>query len=134
MQRQNIRQSFWPNNLLFQIIVVCSFGLLLGIACGVFSSLLVFEVLAAFFLVYATLKRPEIALLGILIATSSIVFEDQLPVVSVGISLHIPDFLLLGLLGLIALRWLVEFEFQDLAYSTRLAASDFFGYYTLLDL
>ena len=61
----------------------------------------------------ATLKRPEIALLGILIATSSIVFEEQLPLLSVGgISLHIPDLLLLGSLGLIAVRWLVEPEFR----------------------
>ncbi|HUV67628.1 MAG TPA: O-antigen ligase family protein [Sedimentisphaerales bacterium] len=64
-------------------------------------------------MIYAVLKRPEIGLLGILIATSSIVFEDQLPLLSLGgISLHIPDLLLLSLLGLIVLRWLVEPEFK----------------------
>jgi O-antigen ligase len=50
---------------------------------------------------------------GILIATSSIVFEEQLPLVSLGgVSFHIPDILLLGLLGLIAVRWLVKPEFK----------------------
>lgn len=49
---------------------------------------------------------PEIALLGILIITSSIGFKDRLPVLSVGIHLEIPDILLLGLLGWIAVRWL----------------------------
>jgi O-antigen ligase len=69
--------------------------------------------LAAALFTYATLKRPEIALVGILIATSSIVFEEQLPIVFLGgVSFHIPDILLLGLLGLIAVRWLVKPEFK----------------------
>jgi hypothetical protein len=58
-------------------------------------------------------KRPEIGLLGILIATASIVFEERLPLLSAGgISLHIPDLLLLGSLGLIAVRWLFAPEFR----------------------
>ena len=113
MLRQSIRKSFRPNDLLFQIIVACSFGLLLAIASLWFSPLLVLATLTAPVFIYATLKRPEIALLGILIATSSIVFEEQLPLLSVGsISLHVPDLLLLGSLGLIAIRWLVEPEFR----------------------
>jgi O-antigen ligase len=112
MIRQSIRRSFRPNDLLFSIIVGCSFGLLLGIAFLWFSPLLVLGALTATVFIYATLKRPEVAPLGILIATSSIVFEDQLPMISVGISLHIPDLLLLGSLGLIAVRWLVEREFR----------------------
>jgi O-antigen ligase len=69
--------------------------------------------LAAALFTYATLKRPEIALVGILIATSSIVFEEQLPIIFLGgVSFHIPDILLLGLLGLIAVRWLVKPEFK----------------------
>jgi O-antigen ligase len=69
--------------------------------------------MAAALLIYAMLKRPEIGLLGILIATSSIVFEENLPLLSLGgFSLHIPDLLLLSLLGLIILRRLVEPEFK----------------------
>jgi O-antigen ligase len=106
MLRQSIRQTF-------QIILGCM-GLILGIACIWFSPLLVLgAVVAATFIIYATLKRIEITLFGILIATSSIVFEERLPLFSVGsISLHIPDILLLGSLGLIAARWLVVPEFR----------------------
>jgi O-antigen ligase len=112
MQRHNIRNPLWSINLLFQIMVACSFGVLVGIGCSLFSGLLVFGVLGIVILSYATLKRPEVALLVILLATSSIVFEDQLPMVSVGISLHIPDFLLLGSFGIIILRSLVEPKFK----------------------
>ena len=90
MISERFRKSFTRNDFLLQVIVACSFGLLLGTACGLFSGLLVFGILAAVFITYAVLKRPEIALLVILIATSSIVFEDQLPLFSVGgISLHL---------------------------------------------
>lgn len=50
---------------------------------------------------------PEIALLGILVVTSSLGFADRLPALSVGITLQIPDILLLGSLGCIAVLWLV---------------------------
>ena len=113
MLSQSIRKLFRPNGLPFQIIAGCGFGLISGIACLRFSVLLVFGMLAAALFTYATLKRPEIALVGILIATSSIVFEEQLPLVFLGgVSFHIPDILLLGLLGLIAVRWLVKPEFK----------------------
>jgi O-antigen ligase len=58
------------------------------------------------------LHGSEIALLGILIATASIGFEGRLPVLSVGIHLRVPDILLLGLLGSIAVRWLLVPEFR----------------------
>jgi hypothetical protein len=112
MLRQSIGIFFKPKDLPFQIMAGGVLGLILGVACLRFSPVLVLEILAGTLLLYATVKRPEIALLGILIATSSIVFEDQLPMLSVGISLHIPDLLLLGLLGLISLRWLVEPGFK----------------------
>jgi O-antigen ligase len=49
---------------------------------------------------------PGLALLGILIITSTIGFEHRLPVLSLGINLQIPDILLLGLLGWVAVQWL----------------------------
>ena len=55
---------------------------------------------------------PAIALLGILIATASIGFEESLPVLSVGITLQLPDILLLGSLGWIAVQWLFVPEFR----------------------
>jgi O-antigen ligase len=113
MLRESIRKSFRPDSLPFQVIVGCCFGLILGIASLRLSALLVLGTLAAALLIYAILKRPELALVGILIATSSIVFEEQLPLISMGgVSFHIADILLLGLLGLIAVRRLVKPEFK----------------------
>jgi O-antigen ligase len=113
MLDQNLRKSIGLKNSLFQIIVAAFLGLLLGIACVRFSGLLILGIIGAVLFLYAILKRPELALLGILLATSSIVFEDQLPMLSAGgISLHIPDLLLLGSLGLIVIRWLVEPKFK----------------------
>jgi O-antigen ligase len=111
MQKQIINGSFKLNDLLI-LLLACGFGLIIGIACAWLSGLVVFGTLVIVLLGYATLKRPEIALLGILVATSSIIFEDQLPMVKVGISLHISDFLLLGSLGLILLRSMVEPDFK----------------------
>jgi hypothetical protein len=112
MLGQSTRPSFRLDGLLSQIIVGCSFGLLLGIASLWSSPYIVLGALLAVILIFAILKRPEIALFGILIATSSIVFEDQLPTIHVGISLNITDFLLLGSLGIIVVRWLIEPEFR----------------------
>jgi hypothetical protein len=106
-------QLFKSYNLLSQLAVAGGTGLLLGVASLWFSPLWTLVALAGGGLIFATLKRPEIALLGILIATSSIVFEDRLPLIPIGVgSLHIPDVFLLASLGLIILRWLVEPDFK----------------------
>ena len=111
--RKTIRKLLRPNWSVLQIVAGFGCGLALGIACLQLSVLLVLLTLAAAILVYAMLKRPEFGLLGILIATSSIVFEEQLPLILIGsISLHMPDILLLSLLGLIVLRWLVNSDFK----------------------
>jgi len=108
-----LKQSFGKSFLLFQIITICSFSLLLGLATLKLPPQLVLGALAASVFLYAIRKRPEIALLGILFATSSIIFEDQLPIFPIGIgSLHIPDILLLGSLGFIVLRKLTESEYK----------------------
>jgi hypothetical protein len=101
-----------PINLLFQTLAWCGFLLLLGLACLWLSPLIVFGTLVTILFLLATFKRSELALLGILITTSSIVFEDQLPMLSAGISLHIPDILLLGTLTLIFVRRFVELDFK----------------------
>lgn len=96
-----------------QILLGFSFGMLSAIASLWVSPLFMLGTLTAALFLYAIIKRPEIALLGILIATSSIVFEEKLPLFSLGsVSLHIPDFLLLGSLGIIAGRWLVRPEIK----------------------
>ena len=105
------RKSFGINSILFQIIAGAFLGLLLGLASSWLTLELVFVGLILILLAYAVLKKPEIGLLGILIATSSIIYEDQLPRISVGISFHVSDILLLGLLGIILLRWVAEPDF-----------------------
>lgn len=115
MLKQTLKISFRSKRLLFQLVVGCVFGLAIGVSIKWISPLLLLGFLAAALLIFAVLKRPEIALLGILVATSSIVFEDQLPMFSAGgVSLHITDFLLIGMLGIIVVRWLVEPGFKIL--------------------
>ncbi len=106
------KKSFNINNPIFQILVGAFLGLILGFAAYWFSPLLVFGVVVLVWFAYAVMKKPEIALLGILVLTSSVIYEDQLPQLSLGVSLHIPDILLLGLLGIVMLRWLVEYDFK----------------------
>jgi len=107
------RKALRTNSLLFYVIVICGLGLFSGILTFWISPILILGGLVAALLIIATIKRPEIGLLGLLVATSSIVFDEQLPVLSIGgISLHIPDLLLLGSLGLIAIRWMVNPEFK----------------------
>lgn len=113
MLSQRVRRFSGPCNLPFHLAAACGVGLLLGVASLWFSPLWVLGALAGGGFILSILKRPEIALLGILIATSSIVFEDRLPLIPIGVgSLHIPDVILLALLGLIILRWLVEPSFK----------------------
>lgn len=113
MLRQSFRISFSPESLSFQIIVTFLFSVIAGIIILNFSPIRALGILAAPILIFVMLKRPEIALLGILIATSSFIDESLLPMLTMGgISLHIPDLLLLGSLGLIIIRWLAEPEFK----------------------
>jgi O-antigen ligase len=113
MLKQSIKILFRPKGLLFQIIVGCAVGLIIGVSIKWIPPLLILGFLAAALLIFAMLKRPEIALVGILVATSSIVFEDQLPLFSAGgMSLHLTDFVLIGMLGIIIVRWLVEPGFK----------------------
>lgn len=114
MLSKKVRQRLSSYNLLSHLAVACGAGLLLGAAALWFSPLWTLVALTGGGFIFATLKRPEIALLGILIATSSIIFENRLPLIPIGIvgSLHIPDLFLLALFGLIILRWLVEPDFK----------------------
>ncbi|MBL0344088.1 hypothetical protein [Candidatus Villigracilis affinis] len=112
MLRQPASRIIASSHIFVQILAACGAGLLLGISTVILPQFFSLGILIVICSAYVVLKRPEVALLGILVTTSSIVFEDYLPVVSVGISLHIPDILLLGLLGLIAVRWMIESQFS----------------------
>lgn len=70
---------------------------------------------------------PELALLGIVLATASFWIEDRLPVLYVGVGIHIPDFLLLGLLGCIAVGWLIVPTFRIVRTPLDLPLLVFYG-------
>lgn len=112
LQFQVFDREFNSIDIFFQVLAALGLGLVMGIACYLFSSLIVLGILIGIISSLVIIKRPEIGICGILIATSSIVFEDQLPQISLsGISIHLSDFLLLGLLAIIVVRWLSEPKF-----------------------
>lgn len=107
-----IKDIFSPERFLFQLVVSIGTGIILGLAVLAFSPLLVLGIVSGLLLFSVVLKRPEIAIIGIIIATSSIIFEGQMPRISVGISFHLSDVFLLGLLGIAFIRSLVESDFR----------------------
>ena len=93
----------------FQIAMIVGASLILGGAILFVPPLLVLAVLIAIYVFALIINRPEFALLAIIAATSSIIFEDSLPLLHVGVgSLHVTDVLLLGMVCLILIRGLVE--------------------------
>lgn len=100
-------------SLLVQLAIASATGLVLGGLALRLSPVWVLAGLAGLLGVLALLKRPEFAVLGILVATSSIIYEGRLPLLPIGVgSLHVPDVLLLSMLGLILVRRLVEPDFE----------------------
>jgi VanZ family protein len=99
---------------LLQYMTACAAGLVLGAVFVWFGGLWALIALLVVGFGIVVLCRPEIGLLGILVATSSIVPESELPILSLGGigSLHIPDIVLLSLLVLILVRSLVEPRFK----------------------
>lgn len=128
MIKVKIAQSFLDTNAIpFQVLLGIVAGLTVGVTFNWLPPIVILGGLALAFTLFSILKRPEVALLGILTATSSIVYEDQLPRFSLGISLHVSDLLLLTLLGIIFIRWLVEPDFRILRTPIDLPLMIFFG-------
>lgn len=107
-----IYSSFSAAYLLPQFGFTVVVGFILGLAMLAYPSGVVPGVLAILLSVYIVLKRSELSLVGILVLTSSILFEDQMPRISFGVSLHLSDLLLFGMLGLIIVRLVVEKDFR----------------------
>lgn len=84
-------------------------GLLLGLASLVLSPQIVLIALLGIVGGGLVMQQPALGILGIFVATSSIVYENQLPLIPILIgSLHVPDFILLGLFVLMLWRWIAE--------------------------
>jgi hypothetical protein len=114
--------------LVYPVVLVCAVGVALGTIALSFSPQLVLVALAAGGLILAALKRPEIALLAILVAKSTIIFEDRMPLIPIGVgSLHVADVILLALFGLILLRWLAESDFHIVHTPLDLPLLAFYG-------
>jgi hypothetical protein len=111
MLSKRVKQLAGPSDRLSQLIVAGGVGLLLGFTSLRFSPLWIFGALTGVGLVLIALKRPEIALLGILIATSSFIDVDSLPAIF-GFETLIVDTVLAALFCVIVLRWLVEPTFR----------------------
>lgn len=113
MLEQHTIQALRLQGTLFQILAACSIGIALGAASILLTPPLALGALLVVGLMFALLKRPELGILGILVATSSIVFENKLPLINVGVgSLHVSDFMLLAMLGLVVIRSLIEPGFK----------------------
>jgi O-antigen ligase len=101
------------NLLSVQIVIVLIAGLLLGIISVLLSPLWVLAGLVILSLAFIVIMRPEIGLLGYLIITSTIIDQNSLPRIPIGVGrLLITDIILLGLLGLILIRSLAEHDFK----------------------
>lgn len=113
MQNLRLWRLLKPEETLSQIIIACVVSLVLGLAIVGLSPLVVLVIVGGIAGVLLFLKRPEVGVLGILVLTGSIVFEDTLPLVPIPVgSLHIPDVILLALFGVLILRLVVEDDFK----------------------
>ena len=102
-----------PKRFAAGVGVAISLGMASGILATWFSPPFVLAALVALAFGILALKRSEFALLGILIATSSVIYENWLPMISTPYgSLQIPDVLLLASLGIIIVRVLLERDFK----------------------
>jgi hypothetical protein len=119
-----------PNhrNLPLRIGAGVGVGVILALACLRFTPQGTLVILSIVVLTVATLKRPEIGVVAILVATSSIIFEERLPLIPIGIgSLHVSDVVLLALLGLIAIRSMAEPDFRIVRTPLDIPLLAFFG-------
>lgn len=91
----------YPALLSYVAIGVVTGTLLIILPLAIYITLAV-GIVAMYFIA----KKPELGVLAIVVLISSIIFENSLPLVPIGIgSLHISDLLLFYLLGLIFFRW-----------------------------
>jgi len=105
MQRQLLKQP----SILNQLIVVCGLGLLLGITSIWLPPYFVLVGIGGVIYLIVAWSWPEIALLSILLFTSTVFNIYTFPSIPIGIGhLVISDILLFALIGIILLRGMVK--------------------------
>lgn len=108
-----LRRVLGSQDTFGQLLLACALGLILGGGLVLASPTLVFVGMVALVGGIIVVQRPEIAMLAMLIAYSTVVNVNVLPLIPIGVgSLNILDATLIGLLGLIVVRWMVEPDFR----------------------
>lgn len=109
--RNSIRQ-FTSEEGPGQLIAFIAFGALIALLILTIPAKFSLLMLAGIFVLALISSRPEIGVLIILVLTSSIVFEDSLPLIPIGIgSFHISDVLLLFMVGTLGYKYLFNNTF-----------------------
>jgi O-antigen ligase len=107
-----LRQLF-NSILLLDIMIPIVIGLLLGIAVLRFSPFAAIAALAAALLMIALLKKPELILIGLLVGTSTILGEESMLRVSIGVGrLYLTDLVIIAFLSFIIIRLLFDRKFK----------------------
>ena len=98
---------------LFTLFILLLLGVIVGRFILSYDFITIIGITAGLCIAISAFLKPEIGILGIIIITSSIIFEDALPLMSIGIgSLHVTDLLLLYMLSIIFLKLFTDNKFK----------------------
>jgi hypothetical protein len=123
-----LRQFSHQQSLPIQIILIIVFGLFLGGAVLELPPLILLAGLSGIVFVVVVVKWPEIALLGILFVSSTIIDMNALPSISIGIGHLISyDFILIIPLAVVLVRALAEPRFKLFHTPVTLPMVGFYG-------
>lgn len=96
-----------------RLVVAGVVGILSGVAALIVSPIAVLAALVGFYGLWIVIRLPELALLGLLIGTSTIFPESAIPFIPIGPGrLYVTDVLLVVPLGVIILRRMFEPQFR----------------------
>jgi O-antigen ligase len=96
-----------------QLAIAGFLGLLLGSLFAFLSPNAVLWLVLLVVMVLVAIRRPEVAVLGIIVMLSTVFSDVVFPRISIGIgNLYITDIIIIALFALIILRWLVDKKFQ----------------------
>lgn len=96
----------------WQTIIWISIGIVLGLVAVYLPLEITLAAIAVILLLKLITSHPSLGVLIIIVLTSSIVFEESIPLIPIGVgSLHISDVLLLFMLGTLGYRYLTEKNF-----------------------
>ena len=96
---------------IWQLLIASAAGVLLGVISSYLPPLWVILLVVAFAILLVVIRRPEIAVLGVLIFLTTLLPDRYIPVVNVGPGrLYITEPIIIGLFIYIFVRWLVKHQ------------------------